>query len=43
MEFIDEILITQADDHGKTKNLSFGFDSLQSSLLFGGHRESRAS
>ena len=43
LEFINGILITKADDHGKTKNLSFGFDSLQSSLLFGGHRESRAS
>ena len=32
-----------ADDHGGIKNLSFGFDSLQSSLLFGGHRESSAS
>ena len=43
MRFIDEILLIWADDHGETKNLSFGFDSLQSSLLFGGHRESRAS
>ena len=36
-------LTTQADDHGETKNLSFGFDSLQSSLLLGGHRELCAS
>ena len=43
MIFTDKILLIRADDHGGIKNLSFGFDSLQSSLLFGGHRESSAS
>ena len=46
--FIDEIYWWDSvniwvDDHGGIKDLSFGFDSLQSSLLFGGHRESCAS